>query len=111
MRPLAAIFALLVAAAGWFYMFYSRAAHNLTGIENEEINLKRIRLRRIGGFVMFLLAIFFFAGFWTVDATQSAQLFMGIWLAVFILLGVIVLLGLIDLRLTWKLRDRRKGPR
>ena len=62
MRAAAILALLVVAAAGWFYMFYSRAAHSLTGIENDEINLKRIRLRRVGGLVMFVLAIFFFAG-------------------------------------------------
>ena len=108
MHPLAAIFALLVAAAGWFYMFYSRAAHNLAGIENDAINRKRIKLRRLNGFVMFLLAILFFAGFWTVDPQQSAGWYLAIWLSVLLLLGLIVILVMIDLRLTLKLRDRKR---
>ena len=104
---LPAAFSLLVAAAGWFYMFYSRAAHNLHGVENEALNLRRIRLRRVGGFVMFCLAIAFFVGFhpyvWNAGAAALA-----IWMLVMVLLLAVVVLGLVDLRLTWQLRKPRK---
>ncbi|MDB5323369.1 MAG: hypothetical protein JWN40_5000 [Phycisphaerales bacterium] len=101
------IFSLLVAAAGWYYMFYSRAVANLTGIENESLNRRRQRLRRIGGFIMFLLAIALFAGFHSVDAGTSAQAFVLVWLSVFLLLLTVLLLAMADLRLTWKLRRGR----
>ena len=104
---LPAIFSLLVAAAGWFYMFYSRAAHNLTGLENDALNLRRIRLRRVGGFIMFCLAIAFFVGFQPY-VESSRGTFVGVWGLVMILLLAIVVLGLVDLRLTWQLRKRRK---
>jgi UDP-N-acetylmuramyl pentapeptide phosphotransferase/UDP-N-acetylglucosamine-1-phosphate transferase len=101
------IFALIVAAAGWFYMFYSRAAHELTGLEHDARNLRRIRLRRVGGFMMFLLAVTFFVGFqpyvWQSDVAALA-----VWMLVMFLLLAIVVLGLIDLRLTWQLRKPRK---
>ena len=100
------IFSLLVAAAGWFYMFYSRAAHNLTGVENDRLNLRRIRLRRVGGFMMFLLAVAFFVGFQPY-VWQSDLAAVGIWTLVLFLLLAIVVLGLIDLRLTWQLRKRK----
>ena len=104
---LPAIFALLVAAAGWFYMFYSRAAQNLAGIEHEPSNVRRIRLRRVGGFMMFLLAVAFFLGFQPyVEANGAA--FIGVWVLVMLLLLGIVVLGLIDLRLTWQLRRPKK---
>jgi 4-amino-4-deoxy-L-arabinose transferase-like glycosyltransferase len=101
------IFSLLVAAAGWYYMFYSRAVANLSGIENESLNRRRQRLRRIGGFVMFVLAIALFAGFHSVDSSTSAQAFVLVWLAVFLLLLTVLLLAMADLRLTWKLRRGR----
>ncbi len=104
---LPAIFSLLVAAAGWFYMFYSRAAHNLSGVEHDARNLRRIRLRRVGGFMMFLLAVAFFIGFQPY-VWQSDLIAMGVWMLVMFLLLAIVVLGLIDLRLTWQLRKPRK---
>ena len=88
-------------------MFYSRAAHNLTGVETDARNLRRIRLRRVGGFTMFLLAIAFFVGFQPyVERSRTA--FLSVWTLVMILLLAIVVLGLIDLRLTWQLRKPRK---
>jgi drug/metabolite transporter (DMT)-like permease len=108
MSAFSAVFSLLIAAAGWYYMFYSRAATNLTGVEDDGINRRRHRLRRIGGFIMLLLAVAFFAGFNTVDAETSAARFLLVWLAVFVLLMIIVLLALADLRLTWRLRHTRR---
>jgi UDP-N-acetylmuramyl pentapeptide phosphotransferase/UDP-N-acetylglucosamine-1-phosphate transferase len=104
---LPAIFSLLVAAAGWFYMFYSQAAHHLSGIENQQRNLRRIRLRRVGGLMMFCLAVAFFMLFQPY-VQESALGSMGVLLLVMFLLLAIVVLGLIDLRLTWQLR---KPPR
>ena len=107
MSAIPAFFSLFVAAAGWFYMFYSTAAHKLAGIEQDDRNLRRIRLRRVGGFMMFLLAITFFVGFQPyVWESQLAAL--GVWILVMFLLLAIVVLGLIDLRLTWQLRKPRK---
>jgi drug/metabolite transporter (DMT)-like permease len=112
MQVLSSVFSLLVAAAGWYYMFYSRAATRLSGIEDEATNRRRHRLRRVNGFVMFLLAIAFYAGFNTVGdpltSRAAATAFVIIWLSVFILLLVIVLLVMFDLRLTWRLRHRRR---
>jgi hypothetical protein len=104
MRTLTAVFSVLAATAGWFYMFYSRAAHKLEGIEAQTINARRVRLRRIGGFAMFLLAVLTFAGVWTVDAHGAPMAFVAIWLSVIALLLFVVVLALIDLRLTSKLR-------
>ena len=104
MRHLPGILALMIAIAGWFYMFYSRAAANLGSIENEQLNLKRVRLRRVGGFVMLLLAVAFFMLFYTFDSNEQAQAFILTLVAVLVLLCMILALGLIDLRLTLKLR-------
>ena len=109
MNPLAAAFSLVVGAAGWYYLFYSRAAENLAGVEQQAINRRRVRLRRLGGVAMLLLAVGFYAGVVTVDSERSPAAFLAIWLGVLLLLGLIVLLGLIDLRLTLKLRRQRRG--
>jgi hypothetical protein len=114
MRWLVGIFALLTGAAGWFYLFYSRAAHRLSGIEDQRLNDRRIALRRVGGVVMLLLGALFFAGFVGLDkdpAEQSPAAVLGIWGAVLVLLVVIVVLALIDLRLTSRLRAKQKGLR
>jgi len=65
--------------AGWYYMFYSRAAHRLGAIENNAANLRRIRLRRVNGFIMFLLAVGLFAGVWSVDHLHTPGAFLIIW--------------------------------
>ena len=108
MGALTSIFSLLVGAAGWYYMFYSRAALKLQGIEGEQRNRLRQRCRQANGFVMFLLAVALFAGFNSVDPQTSAQGFLAIWLSVFVLLLMIVVLALVDLRLTWRLRHSRR---
>lgn len=87
-------------------MFYSRAAQNLAGMENDQRNLRRIRLRRVGGFMMFLLAVAFFVLFQPY-VQRSPLAWMGMLLLVMTLLLAIVVLGLIDLRLTWQLRKRK----
>jgi hypothetical protein len=81
-------FALVVAAAGWYYMFYSQAASRLAGVEGEAVNRRRVRLRRVNGLMMFLLGVFFFAGFFAVDLDRPT----------------VALLAAIDVRLTLKLK-------
>ena len=107
MQWLPAIFALLAGAAGWYYLFYSKAAHSLRSVEGQRINNQRMRLRRINGLMMLLLAIAFFAGFRTVDEKHSPVAFLLVWLAVLLLLAIVVVLAMVDLRLTMKLRSRR----
>jgi hypothetical protein len=103
---LPAIFALIVAAAGWFYIFYSRAAMKLRGFEPSTTNRLRIRLRQIGGVAMMLLGVAFYAGYVAIDSGRvepaSALFFL-----VLALLAIIIILGLVDLRLTNKLRKSR----
>ena len=112
MRHLAGIFALLTGAAGWYYLFYSRAAHRLSGVEDEAINGRRVRLRRVGGVAMVLLGAFFFAGSYGFDnPKQTPGAFLGVWLTVFALLILIVVLAMIDVRLTHRLRSRQRGSR
>ena len=102
------IFALVVAAAGWFYMFYSRAASNLSVVESAGVNLLRVRLRRVGGLVMMLLAAAFCAGCVALEREQ-AVLAGGMLIAVFVLMCAVLFLGFIDLKLTTKLREQHKN--
>jgi UDP-N-acetylmuramyl pentapeptide phosphotransferase/UDP-N-acetylglucosamine-1-phosphate transferase len=111
MDYLPGIFALLVAAAGGYYLFYSTAAQRLKGIENEQRNRLRIRLRRAGGVMILLLAVAFYAMFVALRRQRLAAAGM-LLLVVMGLMGAIVVLGLIDLRLTQHLRrDRRDEGR
>jgi hypothetical protein len=108
---LPAILALLTGVAGWFYLFYSRAAHGLAGYERDRLNVRRIRLRRVGGVVMLLLAVGFYLGFYAADPDRHPRLFAWVWMGVLLLLVVIVVLAMIDVRLTLVLRnDLRARP-
>lgn len=101
------IFALLVAAAGWYYLFYSTAAQKLLAVEGERSNRLRVRMRRISGIVIILLAITFYAMFVALGRerhTMAGLLFV----AVMLLMLAVVVLGLIDLRLTRRMRQRRQ---
>lgn len=104
------IFSLLVAGSGWFYLFYSRAATRLQGLEEQALNRRRVRLRRVGGFSMFLLGVAFFAGSYTFDETKQPTPFVVSWLVVLLLLMVLTVSALLDLRITMQLRRRSRKP-
>lgn len=108
MDLLPAILALLTATAGWFYMFHSKAAEGLADVEERRLNLRRVRLRRVGGFVMICLGVMLYLGFHAADAEARPRVFLAVWLGVMLLLAVVVLLALIDVRLTLRLRHRQR---
>ncbi len=101
-------FALITAAAGWFYLFYSRGAHNLSEVENASVNRSRVGLRRAGGVCMIALGVLFFVGFNTVSAEDNPNAFITVWFTVMLLLGTIMVLALIDVRMTMRLRRHRE---
>src|SRR5215510_4788506 len=111
LRAFCAMFSLFVAACGWYYMFYSRAASRLSGIEDANVNTVRVWLRKINGLLMFLLAISFFAGFFAVDLDHPTRMTALVWLAVCVLVLALMALGLVDLRLTWRLRMAERAVR
>jgi len=111
LRAFCAIFSLFIAAAGWYYMFYSRAASRLSGMEDANINAMRVWLRKVNGLLMFLLAVCFFAGFFAVDLDHPTRMTAIVWLAVCGLVLALMALGLVDLRLTWRLRIADKAVR
>jgi hypothetical protein len=104
--PLLAIFCLVVAAAGWYYLFYSRAAERLGAIEAAPANLQRVRLRRVGGFVIMLLGATLYVGFFGVSWDSPSKAFVAVWLLVFAELAAATVLALADVILTQKIRTR-----
>jgi hypothetical protein len=109
MQWLAGFLALLIGVAGWFYLFYSRAAHRMTGLEQPIINSRRIALRRVAGVALLLLAVLFYWGFITLDRPQAAIIFISIWVSVLALLLLILVLGFIDLRYTLRFYRERNN--
>lgn len=107
MQHLSTILALLIGVAGWYYLFYSRAAEKLAEVEPHRLNRLRVWLRRAGGVVLLLLAPTFFAGFNSVDPAADPDAFVAVWVTVLALLGLNVILALADVALTWKLRRER----
>jgi len=112
MRTALSIFALLVAAVGWYYLFYSRAAERLEGIEEDRANRLRGVLRRTNAIIMLLMAVGIALGTIRMDQLTPSQ-FILTWASVMGLLFVAVVLALIDVRLTLKLRRtlRERPPR
>ena len=110
-RPLLAIFALLVGAIGWYYLFYSRAALNLGEIEDIRANRVRGLLRRTNAVIMLLMAVGIAAGTYRFDREGAESEFVLTWAAVMLLLMLFVILALIDVQLTWKLRHRLREKR
>ena len=103
MRTALSIFALLVAAVGWYYLFYSRAAERLEGIEENRANRLRGILRRANAIIMLLMAIGIALGTLRMDQLTPEQ-FILTWSGVMALLFIAVILAMIDVRLTVKLR-------
>ena len=96
----------LIAAAGLYYLFISRAAHRLATVENRDVNERRIRLRRINAVMMILLAALLFLAT-RVLGTHPRSLAL-VMLGILLLLVVIVWLAMVDLRMLMQLRDRRR---
>ena len=113
MLILAGTLSLLIAAAGWYYMFYSRAAQKLSGIEETAANNRRIRLRRLNGLTMCALAVVMYIGVAALAQTDASgnarpnvQIFLGMMTLLLVLIVILLVLGLMDLRLTHELRKR-----
>ncbi len=107
---LPSLLALLIGIAGWYYIFYSRAAHHLGPVEGDAANRHRILLRRTNGVALVLLAALLYIGADGIDAQRHPRLFVLAWFGVFVLLLAIVVLALIDIRLTISLRGKRQAP-
>ena len=109
MQTAVGILALLIAAVGWYYLFYSRASERLGSLEAERDNRKRGLLRRVNAILMLLMAVGIAAGtirFHPDGPTRDAWVIT--WSTVMLLLPLSVMLALIDVRLTIKLRQHLK---
>jgi hypothetical protein len=111
MHALVAIFALLVGAVGWYYLFYSHATQRLGGIEEQRANRLRATLRRANAVIMLLMAVGIALGMFRFDHQRTPAEFFITWAAVMLLLVLSILLALIDLRLTIKLRHALRQRR
>src|SRR4051812_5098806 len=112
MQPMFGILALLIAATGWYYLFYSKAAERLESIEEQQTNRRRGILRRINAIVMLLMALGIAVGTYRFTNEQDQKAFLITWTIVMLLLPISVILALIDLRLTIKLREQiRQRPK
>jgi peptidoglycan/LPS O-acetylase OafA/YrhL len=105
----AAILSLLVGIAGWYYLFYSKSAGRLVGVEESAANGRRQRLRRLNGGVMLALGGLFYFGF-SINPDAAPRPFVVVWSVVIVLVGIVLLLAVIDLRLTARIRRRRPEP-
>lgn len=102
---------LLIAASGWYYLFYSRAAHKLSGVEADSSNRRRVILRRCNGVVMMFLAMLLYFANHIVELKDRPIAATVVLVGIICLLGISVLLGWLDLRLTMNLRNRRRDDR
>jgi hypothetical protein len=107
MRFLPDIFVLLITLTGGYYLFCSQAAQKLSGIEMAMLNRWRIRLRRVNGVIMILLAVALFAGVHRVDPQRDPQIFVLGSMGILALMAMMIGLALADLRLTKRLRQTR----
>ncbi|HEX4797067.1 MAG TPA: hypothetical protein VH370_24965 [Humisphaera sp.] len=102
---------LLIAASGWYYLFYSRAAQKLSGVEADTSNRRRVLLRRCNGVVMMFLAMLLYFANHIVELKDRPIAATAVLLGIIGMLGISVVLGWVDLRLTMDLRSRRRDDR
>jgi hypothetical protein len=102
---LLAIFSLFVAASGWHYLFQARGPYATVEDPTYRYNIRRLHFRKLGGLLMLVLGSLIFAGFFAVDQSEPTSAFIAIWLSVMTLVLIVILLALVDLRLTLKMRQ------
>ena len=102
------LLALLIGMAGWYYLFYSRAAHKLGTVEPDSANARRILFRRANGLAMLVMAILLYIGTRGISAEERPRTFLAVWMGVILVLLIVVALAFIDVRLTVNLRRQRR---
>jgi hypothetical protein len=105
------IFSLLCAGAGWYYLMHAGSAAKLGSYERPADNLLRIRLRRWGGILLVMIAIAFYIGFRVADADGNGVVVALSMLTVIVLLPIVLLLALVDMKLTRKMRESFRNRR
>lgn len=104
-------FALLVAAAGWYYAFYSTAAHKLSGVESPANNRLRVRLRRINGCLMIGLGVSVYLFAASFEQRWNVKWIALLVLAMLTLALAISALAMVDVMLTRRLRRDLRSRR
>ena len=93
MPALVDIFAIACGVAGWFYLFYSKAAAKLAVVESAAQNTTRVRLRRVCGSALLLLGIGLYAGFNAIDDQRNPGIYLAVWMGSMLLLLLIIAAG------------------
>jgi hypothetical protein len=109
MPALVDIFAIACGVAGWFYLFYSKAAAKLAVVEPAAKNTTRVRLRRVCGSALLLLGIGLYAGFNAIDDQRNPGIYLAVWMGSMLLLLLIIVLVAADIHLTRALRRKVRG--
>lgn len=107
MKYSAAILALLTGIAGWYYLFYARGVQKPPGLVDPRLTARRMVLRKVGGGIMLLLGIGLYLGFWAADDASHPFWFVAVWVAVLVLMAALIVLALIDIRLTVRIRRQQ----
>lgn len=94
----------LMAAAGLYYLLRSDAARRLESVEGAAANRLRLRLRRVNGGVILLLAAGVATGCYAFNPEHPGLLYLADWLMVLLLMSAMLVLVAADLRLTYELR-------
>ena len=103
------IFAIVLAAVGGWYVFMSKAATDLAGIEAKRRNRQRVKLRRLNGVVIVLMSGALFVLLAAADRRDPNLAIWGM-LLMCVLLTTSLALAVRDIRLTRQLRaDLRRG--
>lgn len=102
------IFALLCAAAGWYYLLHAQSAARLSAYESERENRVRVRLRRAGGVGILVMSLAFFLCFISVNRRVSPYLTLAGLTIIALMLPTILFLAWVDMRLTRRLKERQR---
>lgn len=105
MTYLPAILSTLIAAAGWYYAFYSPAARRLGGVEAPAANRRRVRLRQVNGVAMIVLGGGLYLLLAALENRWRPTTILLLFAIVLFLLLLIGVLAMVDLRLTVRLRQ------
>lgn len=107
-QSVATLVSVTTAIAGVYYLLRPIAEDDAADFEEGRLQVRRVRYRRVGGAAMTGLGILLYVGTHMPDAAERPRVFLNVWLGVLALLGMIVILALVDLRITLRLRSQRR---
>lgn len=108
MSPIALLCSLPVAVVGAYYLVNAGAVAWLGGVEGQQANSVRVRLRRANGVVMLLMSLALYLGIARTFGRQAAEPVTIVaplaWVATLPLLMLMLVFAWLDMRLTRKLK-------